>query len=84
MDALFDSLLADESLRSTPVTIQPLFGGSEKSVQDMTLTDLATVSARLMLTVRERAFSRGLPIDYELDNQVVREYADGRIEPVVH
>jgi hypothetical protein len=80
MEALFNSLLADEPLRSKPPTIQPLYGGNEKAVQDMSLTEWSALSARLMVTVRERAFSRGLPIIYALGNQVVREYADGRIE----
>lgn len=82
MDALFDSLLADEPARPGQVVIQPLYGGSLQAVRDMSTDELLTTSEVIMANVREAAFSRGLPVVYERNGLTIREYADGRIEPV--
>jgi len=63
-----------------PVTIQPLYGGAAKSVLDMTPEELDQVSEEVMRKVRERAFSRGLPVVLERNGKVWYEYADGRQE----
>jgi hypothetical protein len=82
MEALFDSLLTDSPAPQGKVVIQPLYGGSDKAVRDMSLNELQTISDVLIANVREAAFSRGLPLVYEVAGRVVREYANGRIESV--
>lgn len=82
MEALFDTRLADEPDHSDRVVIQPLYGGSLRPVYQMSHTELKTVAEAIMVTVREAAFSRGLPIIVERNGQTIRQYADGHAEPV--
>ncbi len=83
MDALFDSLLADEPMLSGQVVIEPLFGGAAKAPHELSLAEWSAVSERVMAKVRERAFSRGLPVIGEAEGVTVRRWADGRVEPIV-
>ncbi|QJD81541.1 hypothetical protein [Spirosoma rhododendri] len=82
MEHVFNSLLADGAPDEKPVGIQPLYGGNPKAVQDMNPDDFRAASDAVLAKVREQAFSRGLPIVYEIAGRTVREYADGRLEPV--
>ncbi|MGF1604974.1 MAG: hypothetical protein ACFB22_01430 [Rhodothalassiaceae bacterium] len=40
------------------------------------------IGAEIAAEARQSAFEAGRPVTYTLDGQTVREYADGRIEPV--
>jgi hypothetical protein len=82
MEALFDSLLADEPLRPGQVVIEPMYGGAVKAPHELSLAEWSAVSERVMAKVRERAFSRGLPVTGEAEGVTVRTWADGRVEPV--
>jgi len=63
-----------------PVNILPLFGGAAKPLEEMTAVERA--AKQIYAKAREAAFSRGLPVIISKNGQTVREYADGRTEPV--
>lgn len=66
-------------------TLKPVllnYGGAKKFIADMNEEELEEARQSIMRRVREKAFSKGLPIYYHKDNILVAEYADGRIVPV--
>ncbi len=80
MNDLFEPVLEDVTLDAP--AILPLYGGAKKPVSQMTEEEFSVAARTIYAKVREQAFSRGLPIVIERDGQVIREYADGRIEVV--
>lgn len=80
MNDLFEPIL-DDATPDVPV-ILPLYGGAKKPVEAMTDEELNQASEQVYAKVREQAFSRGLPVIVKRNGQVVREYADGHLEPV--
>ena len=58
------------------------YGGSEKSSFEMDAVELAEAARQVLARVRERAFSKGIPVYYEENGQIVAEYADGKKKPV--
>ncbi|MCY7360077.1 MAG: hypothetical protein LH609_22015 [Rudanella sp.] len=65
-----------------PVNILPLFGGAAKPLEEMTAVEREQAAEQIYAKAREAAFSRGLPVIISKNGQTVREYADGRTEPV--
>lgn len=62
--------------------IQPVllnYGGAKKFVAEMNEDELQTAGESILRRVKEKAFSKGLPIYYVQNGQVVAEYADGKI-----
>ncbi len=82
MEHLFNSLLVNDESDVKKIVIVSLYGGSQKTVQEMTPDDFRSASDAVLTKVREQAFSRGLPIVYEVSGHTVREYPDGHLEPV--
>lgn len=64
-------------------TILPLYGGAKKSVCQMSKEEFDEVAQIIYVKVREQAFSRGLPVIIERNGQAVKEFADGRFEPII-
>lgn len=58
------------------------YGGAKKFIADMNEEELEEARQSIMRRVREKAFSKGLPIYYDLNGVSIAEYPDGRIEPV--
>lgn len=58
------------------------YGGAEKALNEMNEAELESASQAIRNRAKEKAFSKGLPIYYTLNKQLVAEYADGRIVPV--
>ncbi len=77
MEAIFNTHLSDNAPEST---ILPLFGGAVKPIEAMTVEEFDSAAKRVYLTVRESAFSRGLPVIIERNGRVIKEYADGHVE----
>lgn len=58
------------------------YGGAEKALNEMSEDELETASQAVLNRAKEKAFSKGLPVYYSINKQLVAEYADGRIVPV--
>lgn len=58
------------------------YGGAEKALNEMNEAELESASVAIRDRAKEKAFSKGLPIYYTLNKQLVAEYADGQIVPV--
>jgi len=70
-------------MNSQPIT--PLYlryGGAKKSTFEMSQEELEQAAQSILRRVKEKAFSKGLPIYFSKDGKVMAEYADGRIEVV--
>lgn len=80
MESLFNAFLADDTPQST---VLPLFGGAEKPVEEMTAAEREQAAKQVSMKVREQAFSRGFPVIIKRNGLIVREFSDGRLEPVV-
>ncbi|MCY7352230.1 MAG: hypothetical protein LH606_16450 [Cytophagaceae bacterium] len=80
MNELFAPIL-DTATLDLPA-IMPLYGGAEKPVSQMSEDEFDAVAQAVYVKVREQAFSRGLPVIIGREGQVLKEYADGRIEVV--
>ena len=80
MNDLFEPILEDE-MPDAPA-ILPLYGGAEKPVSQMSREEFDAVAQIVYDKVREQAFSRGLPVVIGRAGQVIKEYADGRIEVI--
>ncbi len=66
--------------------IKPVFetyGGSDKVSFDMNAREFATAAQNIVNRAREKAFSKGLPIYYKRNNNIIAEFADGRTETVL-
>jgi len=57
-----------------------LYGGAKKELGKMNSKERKIVSEKIGDSIREKAFSRGLPIYVEIDGKTVAEYADGKKE----
>jgi hypothetical protein len=79
MNNPFNALLADDAPLST---ILPLFGGAEKPVEEMNEAEREQAAEQVYLKVREAAFSRGFPVIIKHKGLIVKEFADGHIEPI--
>lgn len=80
MNDLFEPIL-DNATPDVPV-ILPLYGGAEKPVSQMSREEFEEAAHAVYSKVREQAFSRGLPVVIGRAGQVIKEYADGRIEVI--
>jgi hypothetical protein len=65
---------------TTPLYLR--YGGAKKSTFDMNAEELEQAAQSILRRVKEKAFSKGLPIYFSKDGKVMAEYADGRIEVV--
>ena len=65
-----------------PAPVLLNYGGAKKFIADMNEEELEEARQAIMRRAREKAFSKGLPIYYQLNDLLVAEYPDGRIEPV--
>ncbi len=57
---------------------QLLYGGAVKSFHLMNEKERMEVAKKVVERAKEKAFSRGLPIYYEVKGLVIAEFADGR------
>lgn len=80
MNDLFEPIFENET-PDVP-TILPLYGGAEKPVSQMSREEFEKAAQTVYSKVREQAFSRGLPVVIGRAGQVIKEYADGRIEVI--
>ena len=55
-----------------------LYGGAAKFSFEMTPEEYKEAAQRVVNRVKEKAFSRGLPIYYSVDGLVIAEFADGK------
>ena len=55
-----------------------LYGGAAKFSYEMTPEEYKEASRKIMVRVREKAFSRGLPVYYGIKDKVIAEFSDGR------
>jgi hypothetical protein len=58
------------------------YGGAKKSTFDMSPEELEQAAQNILRKVKEKAFSKGLPIHFAIDGVLMAEYPDGRIEVV--
>ena len=58
------------------------YGGASKALNEMSEAELEKASQAIRNRAKEKAFSKGLPIYYTVNEQFVAEHADGRIVPV--
>ncbi|HEV7332709.1 MAG TPA: hypothetical protein VGN63_16845 [Flavisolibacter sp.] len=58
------------------------YGGAKKFIAEMNTDELAEARQSIMRRAKEKAFSKGLPIYYRQQGQLVAEYPNGRIVPV--
>ena len=58
------------------------YGGAKKFIAEMDAEELEAARQSIMRRAREKAFSKGLPVYYQLNGSLVAEYPDGRIIPV--
>ncbi len=58
------------------------YGGAKKSTFDMNQEELEQAAQSILRRAKEKAFSKGLPIYFSKDGELMAEYADGRIEVV--
>jgi hypothetical protein len=65
-------------METAKYTILPLYGGASKSYTEMSKEEQAVVGQKVMEKVKERAFSRGLPIYIGIDTKTIAEYANGK------
>lgn len=54
------------------------YGGADKPLNEMSKAELETAAKSIVRRAKEKAFSKGLPIYYATDGNLVAEYADGR------
>lgn len=80
MNDLFEPIL-DDATPDVPA-ILPFYGGAEKPVSQMSREEFEEAAQTVYRKVREQAFSRGLPVVIGRGGQVIKEYADGRIEVI--
>ena len=57
---------------------QLLYGGASKPHYLMNEEECLIVGEKILNRVKEKAFSRGLPIYYEVNGLVIAEFGDGR------
>lgn len=57
---------------------QLLYGGAVKPHYLMNEEECLIVGEKILNRAKEKAFSRGLPIYYEVEGIVIAEFADGR------
>jgi hypothetical protein len=69
-----------ENKNISPVLLT--YGGAEKSSFDMTAEEFKIASVSILNRAKEKAFSKGLPIYYGRNGDVIAEYADGHTEIV--
>jgi hypothetical protein len=55
-----------------------MYGGAAKPAYLMTPEEYKEAAQRVVNRAKEKAFSRGLPIYYEIKGIVIAEFADGR------
>lgn len=65
-----------------PLPVLLNYGGAEKFITEMNEEELEEARQSIMRRVREKAFSKGLPIYYYKAGVQVAEYPDGRIVTV--
>ncbi len=84
MEAFLNTQIRQDSPETSGSTINilPLFGGAAKPLEEMTAAEREQAAEQIYGKAREAAFSRGLPVIISKNGQTVREYADGRTEPV--
>ncbi len=58
------------------------YGGAEKASNEMNEAELEKASQAILNRAKEKAFSKGLPIYYTINEPLVAEHADGRIVAV--
>jgi hypothetical protein len=66
------------SERFTPINV--LYGGASKSGFEMNEAELEQAAISILRRAKEKAFSKGLPIIYVENRQLVAEYTDGHKE----
>lgn len=57
------------------------YGGAKKFVAEMNEQELEAARQSTLRRAKEKAFSKGLPVYYVLNGNVVAEYVDGKILP---
>jgi len=65
---------------TTPLYLR--YGGAKKSTFEMSHEELEQAAQSILRRVKEKAFSKGLPIYFSKDGKVMAEYPNGRIEVV--
>jgi hypothetical protein len=58
------------------------YGGAKKSSFEMNKEELEQAAASILRRAKEKAFSKGLPIYFSINDKVYAEYPDGHIEEV--
>ncbi len=74
--------LSDETVATGTMPVLLNYGGAAKAITEMNEEEIEAAGVSVVLRAKEKAFSKGLPICYILDDVIVREYADGKILPV--
>ena len=64
----------------TPILLR--YGGARKSTFDMTEAELKKAAESILYRVKEKSFSKGLPIYFSKEEIVFAEYPDGQIEEI--
>lgn len=60
------------------------YGGAKKFIAEMDAAELEEARKSIMRRAREKAFSKGLPVYYRQNGQLIAEFPDGRIVPVTN
>jgi hypothetical protein len=68
------------SQQNVPILLR--FGGAKKSSFEMSKEELEQAAASILRRAKEKAFSKGLPIYFSINNKVYAEYPNGHIEEV--
>ncbi|MBN8856162.1 MAG: hypothetical protein BGO55_08330 [Sphingobacteriales bacterium 50-39] len=58
------------------------YGGAQKSTFEMNSEELKQAAQSILRRAKEMAFSKGLPIYFHKDGNLMAEFPDGRIEVV--
>ena len=58
------------------------YGGAKKSTFEMNSEELNQAAQSILLRAKEKAFSKGMPIYFSKDGNLMAEFPDGRVEEV--